>query len=579
MKKISAFAAFAAILSVCACNKNESVDDGTPKKVDFSAATTAFTSGPQVSWAEGDRISVFSAGTNTAFTATKGGSVATFSGEIATASQYIAVSPYSENAAAAAGAVTTAVPAAQKAVKDGVSAEAVLAVASASDNNLRFVNATGLLKFTLASEYNIRQVKIAPKGSENLSGEVSVTTAGKMTVVKGTPEVVVSSEANMEKGAYYASVIPATYVDGLSMTLTDEYGRVATVSSLDFVSVKASEVLDLGTVDAQVEFAVPAVEATPYDLAADGNGGTVTATLSEAFKSITGVKAPSWVKVTVEGTTVSAEFSATDKTDDVRYGKVHIDGITASGPATADIPVAQAAKDAKIVFDSFSGSRLDGNWKGALTRADAKLENGCLKLMGTGAHNDPSSTYVIYRMDATVQQRLAPGGKDCNQFICTVDIKADGACGGVNAFNAFGYKEDGTYDFASKQNYIIFASATAGAEGGGYYCYNCASPNAMDNWTKPENTAVTDWIRLEVSNVDRAGDGVGGDWGLKAIWSLEEDENGVLQKKDLLFHGGMWWWNDSPQLDATPGYFGLFSKEATVASFRNFTLSYTEKQK
>ena len=101
----------------------------------------------------------------------------------------------------------------------------------------------------------------------------------------------------------------------------------------------------------------------------------------------------------------------------------------------------------------------------------------------------------------------------------------------------------------------------------------------MDEWKKPENTAVTDWIRLEVSNVDRAGDGVGGDWGLKAIWSLEEDSDGVLQKKDLLFHGAMWWWNDKPQLGDTPGYFGLFSKEASVASFRNFTLSYTEKQK
>ena len=579
MKKISAFAAFAAILSVCACNKNEGTDDGSPKKIDFTAVSSAFKSGPQVSWTEGDKISVFSGEKSSVFTATKGGSTATFSGETASASMYIALSPYSENASVAAGVVKTSVPVQQKAVKDGVSSEAVLAVASTSDNSLKFVNATGLVKFTLASEYNIKQVKIAAKGGENLSGEVSVTTAGKITVVKGASEVVVSSETNMEKGAYYASVIPGTYVDGLTMTLTDEYGRVATTSSLDFVSVKASDVLDLGAIDSEVEFAVPVIEATPYDLAAAGNGETLTATLSEAFKSTTSVKAPSWVKVNVDGTTLSAEIAATDKTDDVRYGKIYIEGITAAGPAKVEIPVAQAAKDAKLVFDSFSGKTLDENWKGALTRAGAKLEDGCLKLMGTGTHNDPASTYVIYRMDTPVQQRLKGETGDCNQFICTVDIKADGACGGVNAFNAFGYKEDGTYDFASKQNYIIFASATAGAEGGGYYCFNCASPNAMDAWEKPENTAVTDWIRLEVSNVDRAGDGVGGDWGLKAIWSLEEDSDGVLQKKDLLFHGAMWWWNDSPQLGDTPGYFGLFSKDQSVASFRNFTLSYTEKQK
>jgi len=575
MKKISAFVAFAAIMSVCACNKNE----GPGSINEFSASTTAFTSGPKVSWSEGDKISVFSEGVNSVFTTQSGGSTATFSGEIATASQYVAVSPYSSDATFADNAVATSVPTQQKAVKDGVTSEAVLAVASSTDENLKFVNTTGLLKFSLISDYNIRQVRIAPKGSENLSGKVTVSTDGKIKVVSGTPEVVVSSEGDMEKGVYYASVIPATYVDGLSITLTDEYGRVATVNSLDFISVKASDVLDLGAVDSEVEFAVPVLSATPYDLAAVGDGETVTTTLSDAFKSTTSINAPAWAKVSVEGTKVTAVVSATDKADDVRYGKIHIEGITASGPATAEILIAQAAKGAKIVFDSFSGDKLDENWKGALTRADAKLEDGCLKLVGTGTHNDPASTYVIYRMDTPVQQRLQGTTGDCNQFICTVDIKADGAAGGVNAFNAFGYKADGTYDFASKQNYTIFASATAGAEGGGYFCFNCASPNAMDTWTKPEGTAITDWIRIEVSNVDRAGDGVGGDWGLKAIWSLEEDENGVLQKKDLLFHGGMWWWNDNPQLGDTPGYFGLFSKEATVASFRNFTLSYTEKQK
>ena len=575
MKKISAFVAFAAIMSVCACNKNE----GPGSINEFSASTTAFTSGPKVSWGGGDKISVFSDGVNSVFTTQGGGSTATFSGEIATASQYVAVSPYSSDATFADNAVATSVPTQQKAVKDGVSSEAVLAIASSTDENLKFINATGLLKFSLISDYNIRQVRIAPKGSENLSGKVAVSTDGKIKVVSGTPEVVVSSEGDMEKGVYYASVIPATYVDGLSITLTDEYGRVATVNSLDFISVKASDVLDLGAVDSEVEFAVPVLSATPYDLAAVGDGETVTTTLSDAFKSTTSINAPAWAKVSVDGTKVTAVVSATDKADDVRYGKIHIEGITASGPATAEILIAQAAKGAKIVFDSFSGDKLDENWKGALTRADAKLEDGCLKLVGTGTHNDPASTYVIYRMDTPVQQRLQGTTGDCNQFICTVDIKADGAAGGVNAFNAFGYKADGTYDFASKQNYTIFASATAGADGGGYFCFNCASPNAMDTWTKPEGTAVTDWIRIEVSNVDRAGDGVGGDWGLKAIWSLEEDENGVLQKKDLLFHGGMWWWNDSPQLGDTPGYFGLFSKESTVASFRNFTLSYTERQK
>ena len=69
------------------------------------------------------------------------------------------------------------------------------------------------------------------------------------------------------------------------------------------------------------------------------------------------------------------------------------------------------------------------------------------------------------------------------------------------------------------------------------------------------------------------------DWGGKYIWSLKEDENGVLQRDQLLLggEGGMWWWNDSPQLGTKYGYFGIFAKETSSITVRNFVISYTDK--
>lgn len=560
---------------MASCNGSE--EDNSPKNVEFAATAATYSSGPQVSWNSGDKIGLFSDKLYS-LTAASGGSKVTFSGEIIKASRYVAVSPWTASVSIAEGVVNTVVPSEQTAVKDGIASDACVAVASSTTESLAFKAATGLLKFTLGSSNNIKAVRFSSKSNESLSGEVSVNASdGKVTVKSGKPEVSFTGGEMIAKGSYYVSVIPATYVDGILITITDEYGRVAEVNTDEFTTVKAGMALDLGQIDEGVEFANPTLTASPVDLAVKGDGETVKTTISKAFTSTSVINAPSWAKVTVNGSEVNAEVGANPAGDDVRYGKIHIEGITAEGPAGIDIYIAQAAKGSKLVYDSFSGKEMNDGWKGNATRSSLKYGEGCLKLTGTGEYNNPGNTYPMFWMNDKVRQRYSEAEPLFNQFVCTVDIKADGSCGGIMAFNAFGYKDDGTCDFTSKQNYIVYISATEGADGGGYYCMNANSPNAMDNWTKPENTAITTWLRLEVSNVDRGfGEVQGGNWGLKAIWSLEEDENGVLQKKELLFHGSMWWWNDNPQLGTQYGYFGVFSKDATEASFRNFTLSYQD---
>lgn len=577
MKQNSIFALMLAVMTtLVSCNGSE--EDNTPKTVEFTATAATWSSGPQAVWNTGDKIGLFSDNMYT-LTATTGGAKATFSGDIVKASRYFAISPYTSSTAISNGIVSASVPSEQIAVKDGLASDACVSVASSTTEDLVFKAVTGLLKFTLGSDNNIKAVTVTAKSNESLSGDVSINAGdGKITVKSGNPEIKLSAGSEvLAKGTYYLSAIPATYMDGLSIILTDEYGRVAEVNSDEFITTKAGATFDLGQIDASIEFANPTLTATPVDLAVKGDGEIVKASISKAFTSTSVIKAPSWAKVTVNGSEVSADVAANPVGDDARYGKIHIEGITTEGPAEIDFYIAQAAKGSKIVFDSFSGKEMNEGWKGNATRSSLKYGEGCLKMTGTGEYNNPSNTYPMFWMNDKVRQRYTEEEPNFNQFVCTIDIKADGGCGGIIAFNAFGYKEDGTCDFTSKQNYIVYMSATEGADGGGYYCMNANSANAMDNWTKPENTAITTWLRLEVSNVDRGFNEVQGkNWGLKAIWSLEEDEDGVLQKKDLLFHGSMWWWNDTPQLGTQYGYFGVFSKDATEASFRNFTLSYQD---
>ena len=526
MKKFFIFISFAIVTLLTAC-KGE--DDNAPKTILFNAVSASYSSGLQTLWVTGDKIALFSDKVYS-MSAMKDGETTTFSGEMKKASQYYAIFPYSANFVD--GVFPAVVPAEQIVVKNGAPVGASVAYASSQTTDLTFKPATALLKFSLGSDNNIKYVKIASKGSNKPAGSIMVNTIdGKVTINSGEATVTLSNGGNnIEKATYYAAVIPATYVEGLDITVTDEYGRVSTCSSEEFIRLNPGTVYDLGQIDATAEFVAPTLISTPVDLAVKGDGETVTATLSLGFTSVGDIYSPDWATVTVDGNTVNAIVPESPYADDVRYGIIHIEGITSEGPAVVEIPIAQAAKGALLVYDSFSGKELDANnWKGNYTRSDLKYGDGCLKMTGTGEFNNPENTFPLFYMGAKVRQRYIEDGA-CNQFICTVDIKADGGCGGIMGFNAFGIKADGTCDFISKQNYIAFMSATEGAEGGGYFCFNATSPNAMDMWTKPDNTAITTWLRLEMSNVDRAGDGVEGNWGLKAIWSLEEDASGVLQK-------------------------------------------------
>ena len=571
-----------AIASVVSCNKDANGNGNNPggggsSTVTFNATLPAYTGGPQVAWAAGDEIAVFSGTQKVIMKAAAAGATATFSGEPG-ASPYYAVSPASAASAITGSSVSITVPDKQKAVKDGISPEASIAVAAASGTDLVFKNAMSLLKVTLVSDNNIKSVTVTSKGDDNLAGTATIdVTRNKVAAVDGKTTVVLSSETFMEKGTYYIAVIPATFVDGLDITVADEFGRVFSTVSEEFISAKVGAVLDLGNVDEGATFATPTILSTPYDLGFKGDGETLQASVASAFTGTPDIVAPAWLTASVNGATIS--LTATGNTDkNARYAKVEIEGVTAAGPARVVIPVAQAAAGMKIAYDSFSGPTLDDNWKGNKSRAEVEYGNGYLQVVGTGDYG--TSNPLFWYGDKV---RLKYKGDDCNNWICTIDCSTGSA--GLWMFNQHGYEGE-TYDFKSTQSYCCFLPFTSDETTGGFYCFNSVSANAMDNWSSIHGDKISEWVRLELTNIDRASERgadeqlaheIHGTWAAAHVYNLKE-ENGVLVKDKLLFTKELWWWNDNPKLGAEYGYFGVFAKDPGQTKIRNFTLKFTDNQ-
>lgn len=581
MKKVLSIAMIAAMVMAVSCTDPNSDPGKKGSKVISVEASQPSVDGIQAAWSEGAEIAAFS---NDALCTLKGageGTSVKFEGEGTNSGTIYVLTPYDKDATAAGNVITTTFPDVQEAVSGGISADALVAVAEIAADKADFKAASGLLKFEINTSYNIKSVAISPKGSEKIAGAAKITVAAtpKVSAQDGVNTVTVVPAVDMfANGTYYAAVIPQTYVDGFEVAMTDEFGRVAKITTTDFLKVSAGKALDLGNITEGLEFKVPQLTQSPWDLYAKGNGETKTTTLSANVKSVTKVEAPSYITVTVEGNTLSATFAATDLADDVRFGKIFAEVVTDEGPATITILTAQAFKGGICFFDSLTSPELDPNWKGnsAVGRGDWKYGEGYLQMVGTGeVYENYGALYQGQKFD---WGRYNSAGEGIKHFIVITDVCMDGGCGGPILFNKHGY--DGTYDFTSSQNYLVFAAGTAGAESLGYYVANCGSYNAMDdpinapaNWDE-----VSAWTRVEIGNFSRKeGDDVKNDWVNKGLFSLKEDADGVLQKYEYLHGGAMWWWNDSPAMDATPGYCGVFAKDTTPTKFRNFCVAVGEK--
>ncbi len=306
-----------------------------------------------------------------------------------------------------------------------------------------------------------------------------------------------------------------------------------------------------------------------YQLAAKGDGETLTTTLSVAAPAT--VTAPEWATVTVEGKNVNIVVAANPDAKNARMGKITLNMDDNGVASKHEILIAQAAAGCLAAFDSFTGPALDENWKGNIDGSGANLSDGALHL-----HGDSGDRYnPLFWYGAKIRRQVSDN--EFNTIICSVDIKADGAEAGLQLFNTHGF-DGNTYNF-DMPNYRYFTSAGAGSDGGGFYGFNKGGLAAADPWTCLTGK-VTEWIRLEISNVDRGktGNKIDPSWAAAYIWSLEPDADGILQPKDIIWAKELWWWNDGdnqPRFDY--GYAAVWGRSGNMVSLKNFMLSYTDK--
>ena len=571
---------------VASCGKNPDDKGGKSSADAFKGAMPVFVNGPSAAWETGDKVAVFSGGQKYELAAASSGSSVSFSGEVPSDDQYLAITPASAAVEASVDAIVANIPAAQTAISGGISSNAAVAVCVSSSADLQFVNAVGLVKVTLVSDNNIRSITVSSNGSERLAGEVSLRAAtGRATVRDGVSSVVLSAASGyLGKGSFYIAVIPATYLDGLTIKVTDEFGRVSNTTTGDFMAVSAGNVLDLGEIDKSIAFTTPILAGSPYDIGFAGDGESCYTTVPASFTSGEAISKPDWVSgVELSGNRITLTASANPDALNARYGRVSIEGETTEGPARVEIPVAQAAAGMKIFYDSFTGPELASDWKGNTVRSNLKYGDGQLALSGSG---DRTDSWPIFWHGTKV--RLVTDSGTYNKWICTIDCASGSP--GLWCFNKHGY-EGNTYDFTSDQCWCVFMPFNVNSGTGGFYSFPIAGVNAQDNWDPiHEGEKLPSWMRLELCNIDhnperaedeilKRGDGyvytIENRWAAAHVYALNE-EDGIMIKDHLIWARALWWQEDKPQLDNTYRYFGVFAKDAASTRFRNFTLQYTD---
>ena len=185
MKKI--FTILVMTAAVLSCSKEVSVDKTTAglNTIPMSFTVSCQDSkvfmnedGLSLSFAPGDRISVFADGTNYEFTTEEGGSTAVFSGEAAEAEIYYALYPYSEAATVENGTIKniTVSKSSAGAGTGSFNSQRAVLVAASTSNSPEFKHVMAFLKITVPEEItDLKEIVIFNRdsGSSNTAGALA----------------------------------------------------------------------------------------------------------------------------------------------------------------------------------------------------------------------------------------------------------------------------------------------------------------------------------------------------------------------------------------------------------------------
>ncbi|MBR4826603.1 MAG: carbohydrate-binding domain-containing protein, partial [Bacteroidales bacterium] len=205
-------------------------------------------------WSESDVIAVFD-NAKRAFTVKEcSGSSATFEGSISAdySGTLYAAYPYDAASSRSGATASLVIPSSQKVASGyAVDQDALVAVAASTDgSSFQFKNVTGLVRLQIASD-GIASVKLTGNASEALAGTVGVSLESGEINSGGSVSYVVlspSGASTFAQGVYFIAVAPGTLSGGITLTLTNSDGLVATKSSTAAAVIERSGGINLGDV-------------------------------------------------------------------------------------------------------------------------------------------------------------------------------------------------------------------------------------------------------------------------------------------------------------------------------------------
>ena len=198
-----------------------------------AVSRTILTTDNAVNWEAGDAISLFDPDSNNRFTTSSSGASVTFTGSAKDAqSTYYALYPYDAEATISGSIITTTLPAEQTARPGSFANMLNPSVAkSGSDKTLNFKNACAVVKFTLGSvpdSKNIVKAMFRGNNGEALAGPIQIdasldTPAAIVQTEFAGTEVTLNGEFT-SGSTYYFVTAPAELSQGLTLTFYDDSG-------------------------------------------------------------------------------------------------------------------------------------------------------------------------------------------------------------------------------------------------------------------------------------------------------------------------------------------------------------------
>ena len=229
-----------------------------------------------VVWKAGNAISLFfNSGENGGdkFTTATSGSVAKFTGTISAVSgdlsdtggkaYFWGLYPYNANASCDGSAITTTLPASQKAYQGDLADDLLVTVGRSENLAIYFKNTCAVIAFTLSQD-NISKVTFRGRNNEKVAGEFksSFGSGNKLTI---TPtdnaveaiSVTPAESATFIKGkTYYFAILPQNFASGYTLTFTKNDETVASYERTTSFNFAISTFYTMTNKDSGLTFAL-----------------------------------------------------------------------------------------------------------------------------------------------------------------------------------------------------------------------------------------------------------------------------------------------------------------------------------